>query len=121
MAVPVPCMPPAPGGMAVPPRDRERPFDRLAQAVGRDDDVFADLTAASRGHGDGDAVAPAPDARDLRRLRRRVHGESAFAENLDEICAQAFGLLLGAVRLGDDEEGRAAGPLTGEGGTRRLE
>src|SRR5439155_218773 len=114
-------MPPAAGGKPVSPPDCERLLDRLPEAVEGDDDVLADLAAAARAHGDRDAVAPAPEFRDRRRLRRRMHGERALAENLHKILAQALGLLLQAVGFCDDQEGRAAGPLGGEGGAPRLQ
>src|SRR5204862_7323087 len=71
--------------------------------------------------GYGGAVAQAPECRARRRPRRRMHGERALAANLHKILAQALGLLLRAVGFCDDQEGRAAGPLGGEGGARRLE
>src|SRR5919109_129372 len=63
--VAVSCVSPRASGQSKPPADLERLFDRVAEAVERDRDILARLSAALRADDERKAVAPAPQRCDL--------------------------------------------------------
>src|SRR5215213_7737130 len=75
-------MAPAAGLQAMAGADLQHGFDRVAEAVEWHDDVLRHLAAALRRYRDRDAVAPAPQRRDLRGARRRMQRERPLAERL---------------------------------------
>src|SRR4029079_18258315 len=87
--IPVADVAPAAGGKPSPAPDAECLLHRFLDPVERHGDVLAELRAQLCRDREGDAVAPAPEVRDLLLSRRGTYGERALAEYRDDLVAQA--------------------------------
>ena len=114
----------AEGDQVVAPPDGDRLLDRLCEAVERHDDVLAEGAAAPGAHGEGEAGAPPPQRLEPLAVARGVDGDRVLRQGLDELVANALGLVGRPVGLGDHHERgtvRDARLVRGSAGGERLD
>ena len=89
--------------------DRVGLLDRLLEPVDRHDDVLGERQAASGHDREREPSAPAPERLDALAVGGSVDGDSALAEDLDQLGLHLRRLGGGPVRLGDDHEAGVVG------------